>query len=80
MSTVPGKDREEESGKYTTSYPDSDFLDSIHQLDGLGGTSEIVEVVGCSRRTTYTRFQTLEKESDIVSRKIRNAIVWTILE
>jgi len=75
---VPGKDREEESGKYTTSYSDSDFIDAIRGLDGLGGTSEIADTIGCTRRTAYTRLQRLENEGRVSSRKVGNSLVWTI--
>ena len=77
---MPGKDREEESGKYTTSYPDSDFIDAIQTLDGMAGTSEIAESVGCTRRTAYTRLQSLESEGKVSSRKVGNSLVWTTPE
>jgi GTP-sensing pleiotropic transcriptional regulator CodY len=75
---VPGKDREEESGKYTTSYPDSDFLDVIRELDGMAGTSEIAENVGCTRRTAYARLQSLEEEGQVSSRKVGNSLLWSV--
>jgi GTP-sensing pleiotropic transcriptional regulator CodY len=75
---VPGKDREEDSGKYTTSYPDSDFIDAIQTLDGMAGTSEIAENVGCTRRTAYTRLQSLESEGKVTSRKVGNSLLWSI--
>ena len=77
---MPGKDREEDSGKYTTSYPDSDFIDAIQTLDGMAGTSEIAEAVGCTRRTAYTRLQSLESEGKVGSRKVGNSLVWTTIE
>jgi len=75
---VPGKDREEESGKYTKSYPDTEFLDAVQELDGMAGTSEIAEEVGCTRRTAYTRLKLLENEGEITSRKVGNSLVWLI--
>jgi len=75
---VPGKDREEDSGKYTTSYPDTDFLDAIRELDGMAGTSEIAEEVGCTRRTAYTRLKSLENEGEVTSRKVGNSLVWLV--
>lgn len=75
---VPGKDREEESGKYTTSYPDSSFLEAIQQLGGMAGTSEIAEKVGCTRRTAYTRLKSLEEDSRVNSRKVGNSLVWNV--
>jgi len=77
---VPGKDREKDSGKYTTSYPDSDFIDAIQTLDGMAGTSEIAENVGCTRRTAYTRLQSLESEGKVSSRKVGNSLVWITTE
>lgn len=77
---MPGKDREEDSGKYTTSYPDSDFTDAIQTLGGMAGTSEIAETVGCTRRTAYTRLQSLESEEKVSSRKVGNSLVWTAAE
>ncbi|WP_246391668.1 HTH domain-containing protein [Halosimplex pelagicum] len=74
---VPGKDREEESGKYTTSYPDSSFLEAIQQLGGMAGTSEIAEEVGCTRRTAYTRLKSIEEDGRINSRKVGNSLVWS---
>ena len=77
---MPGKDREEDSGKYTTSYPDSDFLDAIRRLDGLAGTSEVAEEVGCTRRTAYTRLKSLEDEGQVSSRKVGNSLLWSVSE
>lgn len=77
---MPGKDREEETGKYTTSYPDTDFLQAIEQLDGMAGTSDIAKKVGCSQRTAYTRLQSLEEDDRVKSQTIGNSLVWIITE
>jgi GTP-sensing pleiotropic transcriptional regulator CodY len=75
---VPGKDREEKSGKYSESYSDSDFTDAIQTLGGMAGTSEIAEEVGCTRRTAYTRLQSLKSEGIINSRKVGNSLLWSL--
>jgi GTP-sensing pleiotropic transcriptional regulator CodY len=75
---VAGKDRDEESGKYQTTYSDSEFIDAIKQLDGLAGTAEIAEEVGCTQRTAYTRLTSLEYSGKINSREIGNSLVWLI--
>ncbi|QCC52917.1 transcriptional regulator [Halapricum salinum] len=77
---MPGKDREEESGKYTTTYPDSAFIDAIQQLGGMAGTSDIADEIGCTRRTAYTRLKSLENKDRVNSRKVGNSLVWTIPE
>jgi GTP-sensing pleiotropic transcriptional regulator CodY len=73
---VPGKDRDEESGKYTASYTESDFINAIREHDGMAGTSEIADTVGCTRRTAYTRLKSLEDESQVESRQVGNSLVW----
>ncbi|NLV10254.1 HTH domain-containing protein [Halomicrobium mukohataei] len=77
---MPGKDRDEESGKYTTSYTDSDFVDAIRRLDGMAGTSEIADEVGCTRRTAYTRLKSLAEKGDLESLEVGNSLVWIVSE
>ena len=74
---VPGKDRDEDSGRYTDSYPDSAFVDAIQSVGGMGGTSEIAEEVGCTRRTAYTRLKALEDGQQVSSRQVGNSLVWS---
>ncbi len=77
---MPGKDREEESGKYTTSYADSEFIEAIQHLEGMAGTSEIAEEVGCTQRTAYTRLKSLEDQSRIEGRKVGSSLLWSLSE
>lgn len=75
---MPGKDREEESGKYTTSYADSEFIEAIQQLGGMAGTSDIAEEIGCTQRTAYTRLKSLEDQNKIKSRKVGSSLLWSL--
>jgi len=77
---MPGKDRDKDSGKYTTSYQDQEFLDAIEQLEGMAGTSDVADEVGCTHRTAYTRLLSIERNGDIQSRKVGNSLVWSISE
>lgn len=77
---MPGKDRDEESGKYTTSYSESDFLEAIEALGGMGGTADIAEEVGCTQRTAYSRLKSLEEEGVLVGRRVGNSLVWMLDE
>lgn len=77
---MPGKDREEESGKYTTTYPDSDFIEAIQHLEGMAGTSEIAEEIGCTQRTAYTRLKSLEDQNRIESREVGSSLLWSLPE
>ena len=77
---MPGKERDKESGQYTSSYSDSEFLTAIQDLDGMAGTSEIAEAVGCTRRTAYTRLKSMEEQNDVDSRQVGNSLVWILSE
>jgi DNA-binding MarR family transcriptional regulator len=76
--TMPGKDRDEKSGEYTTTYTTDDFLDAIKEEGGMAGTSDIAERVGCSRRNAHTRLEKLEEQGEVSSRMVGNSLVWTV--
>ena len=73
---MAGKDRDDESGKYTTTYPDSDFLDAIEDQDGMASTSEVADKIGCTHRTAYSRLNELEEQDYVKTRKVGNSIMW----
>lgn len=75
---MPGKDRDQESGRYTTSYADAEFIDAIEDLDGMAGTADVAERVGCTRRTAYTRLLSLGAEGRVQSSLVGNSLVWTV--
>lgn len=70
-----GKDRDEESGKFTETYPPEEFLEALEQL-GATGTTDIANFVGCDRRTAYLKLKNLEKEKKVNSQKVGNALLW----
>ena len=73
---MPGVDRDEDSGEYTETYPDSDFIEVIEEMDGMASTSDISDNVGCTHRTAYTRLKKIEDKGLIESRKLGNTLVW----
>lgn len=75
---MPGKDRDEETGKYTVSYSDDDFLSAIRTLGDMTGTAGIAKEVGCTRRTAYTRLEALADQSRVERRQIGNSLVWIV--
>lgn len=71
-------DRDEETGQYTGEYATEDFLAAIRSEDGMAGTGEIADIVGCAHDTAYKRLQELEDEGAISSKKFGNTLVWRI--
>lgn len=74
-----GRERDEESGQYTDAYADEDFLDAIEQADGMAGTGEVAEIVGCSDRQALNRLKQLEAEGEIKGKNIGRSFVWRIV-
>ena len=75
---MTGKDRDDESGRYTTTYPREDFLNAVKKLGPSVGTQAIADAVGCNRDTAYRRLRDIEKEGAIESRKVGMARLWSI--
>ena len=73
-------DRDDETGKYTSEYTDEAFLRAISGHDGMAGTGEIAEAVGCAHDTAYKRLQTMEDDGLISSHDVGNTLVWAISE
>ena len=71
-------DRDEESGQFTSEYPNSAFFDAIQALGGAAGTQEIADEVGCGYDTAYKKLRRLEDRGEIESRKVANARLWSI--
>ena len=73
-------DRDENTGRYTGKYPDKKFLDTIKNQDGMVGTGEIANGVGCAHDTAYKRLQKLENEGKVSSQKVGNTLVWSVVD
>jgi uncharacterized membrane protein len=73
-------DRDENSGRFTPSYPTGAFLEAIDDHAGVATTSEIADAVGCDRRTAYKRLTTLEEENRVDSRKSNRVRLWSVPE
>jgi hypothetical protein len=69
-------DRDDESGRYTETYPLSDFLNALDDLGGAAGTQEVADAVGCKYRTANAKLHELEDAGEIASKKVGNAYLW----
>ena len=75
-----GKDRSEESGRYTDTYSADAMLEAIQESGGLAGTSEVAAAVGCARDTAYKKLKKMEEEGQVGSRKVGGSLVWQVTE
>ena len=70
-------DRDEKTGQYTGEYSTEEFLNAISAEDGMAGTGDIADEVGCAHDTAYKRLQRMEKEGLVTSRKVGNTLLWS---
>lgn len=75
---VPGEDRDDESGRFETSYSDDDFRAAVETLGPGVGTADIADMVGCGRDTAYRRLRGLEDDGEVESRKVGMARLWSL--
>lgn len=74
------KTRDEESGKYTQSYPREEFIEAIEDSGGMASTTDVSDHVGCSYDLAYKRLREFEDNGEVESRKIANSRLWMIGE
>jgi predicted ArsR family transcriptional regulator len=79
VSSMPGADRDDDSGQYTEKYPRQEFLDGVAGIE-MAGTQDIADAVGCSYETAYKKLRALEDEGVVESRKVANSRVWMLAE
>jgi len=72
---IMDRERDEETGKYTTQYQREDFLRVLDQDDFLS-TNDIAESVGCTQNLAYRRLKDLEKEGEVKSTTIGRSLAW----
>ncbi|WP_129116701.1 helix-turn-helix domain-containing protein [Halegenticoccus tardaugens] len=75
---MPGKERNDESGQYTASYTDDDFLTAIQDLGGAAGTREIAETVGCHRDTARRRLHILVEQGQLRQKRVGDSVLWML--
>lgn len=74
------RERDEETGRYSESYNQEDFISAILEADGMMSTGDIARTIGCNHDTAYKRLQRMEIENIVKSEKIGNTLVWRIPE
>ncbi len=69
------RERDKDTGKFTTQYQREDFLDALEQEDFLS-TSDVAEIVGCTQNLAYRRLKKLENEEEVKSKEIGRFLAW----
>ena len=73
-------ERDDESGRYSETYPLDEFADALRALGGSAGTQDVADEVGCKYRTANAKLHELEEEGVATSQKVGNAYLWTVAD
>lgn len=73
-----GRERDEESGKYQTTYQDKDFLEAIQAAGMQPSTPEIADALGCANRTALVRLHELADVGKVERRKVGAVNLWSV--
>jgi len=79
--TMPGANRDDESGRYTETYPPEAFVEAIEAEGGMAGTQAVARRVGCSYETAYKKLRSLEDAGKVDHRQAPagNAVLWEVV-
>jgi uncharacterized membrane protein len=75
MAQSMPKDRDEESGKYTTAVTDEELLDHLEAEGGVA-TKELADAFSYTRPTAYRRLVDLEDAGRVERREVGNSLLW----
>ena len=73
-------DRDDDSGRYSETYPLADFVEALAELGGSAGTQEVADVVGCKYRTANAKLHELKERGEVTARKVGNAYLWMLAD
>ena len=77
---MPHDERNEDSGKFTPKYQDSEFTDAVADLSDHPTTSDVAREVGCDHDTARRRLNRLADDGRVDRTMIAATIVWSVVE
>jgi GTP-sensing pleiotropic transcriptional regulator CodY len=80
MDSAMPRERDDESGKYTDTFDDDEFLAALREEDGVAGTSDLADAVGCTSRHALNRLQKLEEAGEVTSKDVGRSFVWMLAD
>ena len=75
-----GADRDDETGRFTETYPPDEFIEAIRDEGGEAATRGVADTVGCSYETAYKKLQALSTTGAVDHRRVGNAYLWEIAD
>ena len=79
-TVMPERDRDEDTGQYTSDYTPDDFLDALHRAGGAADTSTVAEEANAGYDVTYKYLRQLEDEGRVTADRVANARLWRLVD
>lgn len=79
MVSMPYDERDEESGRFESTYSEADVLDALDEI-APATTSGVASEVGCAYRTAYEYLTRLEDGGSVDRRRIGQTSEWRLVE
>ncbi|EMA55365.1 hth domain-containing protein [Halococcus thailandensis JCM 13552] len=77
---IPVTEERDDEGQYSSSWSEADFLEALREFDGVAGTRDVAERVGCSRKTAYRWLTDLAEKNEIDQRTAGRELIWLLAE
>jgi IclR helix-turn-helix domain. len=75
MAMHMGKERDGDTGQYTTTTTDAEILRFLRETDGAG-TTDVAEQFDYEQPTAYRRLRALEDQGRVTGREVGPALFW----
>jgi uncharacterized membrane protein len=74
-----GRRRDADSGRFTTNYPDQEFIQALEGSSYVT-TKQVANSVGCSQNLAYRRLHDLEERGLVSKKKVGQSLAWDLSE
>jgi hypothetical protein len=77
---VPGRNRDEDSGRFQEEYPPEEVIAAIQKQDGYAGTASIADEIGTTTESAYVKLRAMEDEVYVESQLVGQSRIWEVAE
>ncbi|WP_435078554.1 transcriptional regulator [Halococcus sp. AFM35] len=77
---VPGRNRDEDSGRFQEEYPPEEVIAAIQNQDGYAGTASIADEIGATTESAYVKLRAMEDEGYVESQLVGQSRIWEVTE
>jgi hypothetical protein len=77
---VPGRKRDEDSGRFQEEYPPEEVLAAIRKHGGYAGSAAVAEEIGTTTESAYVKLRAMEEQGYVDSQLVGQSRIWEVAE